>query len=325
MVRPLSVAVATCATLPEPDHDEAPLLGALARAGVLVSLLPWDAPPESPAWAGLVAGHAPDLVLVRSTWSYAQALSAFLAWLAATEVATTVLNPPAVLRANVDKRYLGELAARGVPIVPTAFVDRGSDASLAEVCAARGFNGEVVVKPRVSAGSWKTARFAATERDAGEAALRALAAERDAMVQPYLRSVEGRGERSIVVLDGVASHAVRKSPRFSGDDEAVTRVALEDDERAFAMEVLAAVDALHPGEPLLYARVDTARDERGALLLMELELVEPSLFFTLAPEALPGFVTAVVREASRARDARGLATSSSLGASPAASAGAWPA
>jgi glutathione synthase/RimK-type ligase-like ATP-grasp enzyme len=317
MVRPLSVAVATCATLPEPDHDEAPLLGALARAGVLVSLLPWDGPPESRAWTAPGEGaHAPDLVLVRSTWSYAQALPAFLAWLAAIEASTTVANPPPVLRSNVDKLYLRELAARGVPIVPTAFVDRGSATPLAEVCAANGFDDVVVVKPRVSAGSWKTARFTAAERDAGDAALLALASERDAMVQPYIRSVEARGERSVVVLDGVPSHAVRKSPRFSGDDESVTRVALDDDEREFAMRVLeAAVDAVRPGAPLLYARVDTARDERGALLLMELELVEPSLFFTHAPEALPGFVAAVVREASRARAARDPATSSSPGPS----------
>lgn len=82
------------------------------------------------------------------------------------------------------------------------------------------------------------------------------------------------------------------------------------------MRVLeAAVDAVRPGAPLLYARVDTARDDRGALLLMELELVEPSLFFTHAPETLPGFVAAVVREASRARAARDRATSSSPGPS----------
>ncbi|HQY61880.1 MAG: hypothetical protein IPF92_15110 [Myxococcales bacterium] len=309
MLRPLSVAIATCATLPEPDHDEAPLLGALARAGLVVSLLPWDGPPVWRAWPD--SGRAPDLVVVRSTWSYAQALAEFLAWLAAIEGATTVLNPPAVLRGNVDKRYLGELAARGVPIVPTAFVDRGRDTSLAEVCKMHGFDDDVVIKPRVSAGSWKTSRFTAAERAAGDAALRVLAAERDVMVQPYVRSVEGRGERSVVVLDGVASHAIRKSPRFSGDAEAVTRVELADDEREFATKVLAAVDELHPtSEPLLYARVDTARDEQGALLLMELELVEPSLFFTEAPEALPGFVAAIARGAARARDARDRATSS---------------
>lgn len=304
MVRPLSVAVATCATPPEADEDEAPLLGALARAGVQVSLLPWDSSdPSGPAEAPL-AGHTPDLVLVRSTWNYAQSLPAFLAWLDAVARVTPVWNPLSVLRRNVDKLYLRDLAARGVPVVPTAFVDRGSKASLGEVCAANGFDDVVVVKPRVSAGSWNTARFTAAERTLGDAALQALVGERDMMVQPYVRSVDARGERSVVVLDGAPSHAVRKSPRFSGDAESVTRVELDDDERAFAMRVLEG--ALEPGETLLYARVDTARDERGALMLMELELVEPSLFFTHAPEALPGFVRAVVREAQRAR-----ATSSS--------------
>lgn len=287
-----TIALATCRALPEPDPDEAALLGALAREGALVALLPWDGGSPDP----LQGLGAVDLVVVRSTWNYAQQLGAFHEWLDRVERVTTVCNPPAVLRRNVDKLYLRDLAAAGLPVVPTAFVERGSGASLAQVCETHGF-AEVVVKPRVSAGSWKTARFAAAERAAGGAGaefFRELVAERDVMVQPYVRSVEGRGERSIVVLDGVPSHAIRKSPRFSGDPESVTRVPIEPDERAFAQAALASYAGL------LYARVDTARDDHGALMLMELELLEPSLFFNHAPEALPGFVAAILREARAA-------------------------
>ena len=290
MARP-RIAIATCVAPPEEDVDEGPLLRALAREGATVSLLPWDGPDAIPAPSEL------DLVLVRSTWNYAQSIGKFVEWLTRIEPVVAVRNPVAVLRENVDKAYLRVLGARGVATVPTAFVDRGATTSLAEVARSNGFS-EVVVKPRVSAGSWKTKRFEAGRGEGeGEAFFAGLVAERDVLVQPYLASVEGRGERSIVVLDGEVSHAIRKSPRFSRDAESVTRVPIDDDERAFAAAVLA------PYTDLLYARVDVARDDGGALLLMELELLEPSLFFREAPEALPAFARAVVREATRAREA----------------------
>ena len=282
------IAIATCQDLPEVDVDEAPLLGALAREGAIVSLLAWDGPSPFPR-----AGEL-DLLVVRSTWNYARNVGPFLAWLEAVAEVAPLRNPRQVLEENVDKGYLRTLAARGVATVPTVFVDRGSPVSLAHVRRKHGLD-DVVVKPRVSAGSWKTERFNRNDEATSERFFRNLVEERDVLVQPYVASVEGRGERSIVVLDGAVSHAVRKSPRFSTDAESVTRVPIEDDERAFAEEVLA------PYEGLLYARVDTARDASGRLVLMELELLEPSLFFHEAPEALPAFARAIVREARAAR------------------------
>lgn len=278
------IAIATCRTLPEPDPDEAALVGALARAGAWVSLLAWDGDTPLPA-----PGEV-DLVLVRSTWSYARNVDAFVTWLRALGSRAKVANPVPVLLENVDKIYLRGLASRGIPIVPTAFVDRGDRRTLAAVREAHGFS-EVVVKPRVSAGSWKTMRFS-EGAPLAEEAFASLVAERDVMVQPYVASVDGHGERSIVVLEGRVSHAVRKSPRFSGDAEAVARVPVADDERAFAERVLSSYS------DLLYARVDVARDASFGLLLMELELLEPSLFFREAPEALPGFVQSIVRRAT---------------------------
>lgn len=281
---PPRIAIATCRALPEPDPDEHALIGALARAGAWVSLLAWDGDAPLPAPGDV------DLVVVRSTWNYARSVDAFVAWLAALGSRATVANPVPVLLENVDKIYLRGLASRGIPIVPTAFVDRGDRRTLAAVREAHGF-AEVVVKPRVSAGSWKTMRFPEGAPSAEEA-FASLVAERDVMVQPYVASVDGHGERSIVVLDGRVSHAVRKSPRFSGDSEAVVRVPVADDERAFAERVLASY------EGLLYARVDVARDASFGLVLMELELLEPSLFFREAPEALPAFARAIVRRAT---------------------------
>jgi hypothetical protein len=142
----------------------------------------------------------------------------------------------------------------------------------------------------VSAGSRATLRGSAAQLPAGEAHLRALAATQDVLVQPYLPSVEGYGERALVWIDGEVTHAVRKSPRFAGQDESVSHaVPVSAQERALAQRAVAAVDG-----PLLYARIDVAPGPDGAPLLMELELIEPSLFFDQSRVALERFVAGVV-------------------------------
>ena len=115
------------------------------------------------------------------------------------------------------------------------------------------------------------------------------------MVQPYVRSVDGHGERSLVFIDGKLSHAIRKTPRFGTDHERVSEaMPIDEIERSFAERVMACVDT-----ELLYARVDIARDERGAPMVMELELIEPSLFLRQHPPAAVLLATAIVRAALR--------------------------
>lgn len=278
----MQLRIATCRPLPEPDVDEDLLLSALRARGVEARMAAWNDPLER--WDE----RAPTLV--RSTWDYVHDLPAFLAWAERAERAGPLWNPLAHVRRNVHKSYLFELEARGVPVAPTELVRRGTRIDLARVLARRGW-GDVVVKPAVGAGSFATARVRADELARGERAFAALVAERDVLVQPYLASVDGHGERALVWIDGEFTHAVRKSPRFSGEDESVSEaVAIEADERALASGVLAPFAA-----DLVYARVDVARDERGAPLVMELELVEPSLFLQQHPPALERLVGAVAR------------------------------
>jgi hypothetical protein len=114
------------------------------------------------------------------------------------------------------------------------------------------------------------------------------------LVQQYLPSVEGHGERALVWIDGALTHAVRKAPRFEGDREQVSPIAMSitPSEAALAERVLATVDM-----PMLYARVDMAPGPDGGPVIMELELVEPSLYFAQSPAALDRMVRALVREA----------------------------
>lgn len=278
----MRVAVATCKQMPEPDADEALLLSALTRAGVDARLLAWD-DPSAP-----FAEH--DLVVVRSTWNYYKHLDGFLAWVERTAAQTALLNPAHVMQRNVVKTYLREFDARGVAVVPTEFVTRGSRRTLRDVLGERGFR-DIVIKPTVSAGSYRTQRFAEGAWDEAQRFLDALVADCDAMVQRWMPSVDTYGERSLVWIDGEVTHAIRKTPRFADGVEQVSgEVAIAGDERAFAEGVLAPYAA-----ELLYARVDMVRDEDGALRLMELELVEPSLFFRQCPRALDRFVGAIRR------------------------------
>jgi glutathione synthase/RimK-type ligase-like ATP-grasp enzyme len=154
---------------------------------------------------------------------------------------------------------------------------------------------KVVIKPEVGAGSLDTRVFEAGDREALAHVAR-IAARGDVLVQPYVASIDGYGERSLVWIDGEITHAVRKTPRFSGDVEHVTGpFAIADDERAVAEAALAPHAAR-----ILYGRVDLARGDDGAPMVMELELIEPSLFFTHHPAAAGRYVAALTRRLARA-------------------------
>ena len=287
MPRPL-VLLASCASLPEPDVDEPLLVDALRARGVDARVAAWDG-------EGAIDWRA-DACVIRSTWNYHLRRDAFVAWAKRVAEVTPLFNPPRIVEWSTDKSYLLDLEGAGIAIAPTEFLDRGSTATLRATMDARGWD-DVVVKPRVSAASFSTLRARRDDLADGERHLAELLRTRDVMVQRYVRSVEGHGERSIVFIDGALTHAVRKSPRFSGGVESVSgALPIEDDERAFAERVLA-----HVGTGgLLYARVDVARDDAGAPLVMELELVEPSLFLAQSRAALDRFADAILRRATKA-------------------------
>lgn len=272
----MQLRVATCLTLPEPDVDEQPLAEALARAGIEAAWHAWDDPTAD--WSTAIP------TVLRSTWNYALDVDRFLHWIDRVGKVAPLFNPPAIVRGNVFKRYLLELAARGVPVIPTVLVERGDACDIAALPWQK-----VVIKPEVGAGSLGAAAF---HRDdpAATSHLARLAARGAALVQPYFASVEDYGERSLVFIDGELSHAIRKSPRFAGDAESITGpYAIAPDERAVALAALA------PHADLLYARCDIARDASGQPMIMELELVEPSLFFAKQPGSADRYARALHR------------------------------
>jgi glutathione synthase/RimK-type ligase-like ATP-grasp enzyme len=271
------VALATCSLLPDLDADERMLIPALAGHGLTAEPRVWDD-------AG-VRWDEFRLVVVRSTWDYAARRDAFLTWAASLP---RVLNPVDVLTWNTDKTYLRTLAASGVPTVPTTWIGPDANDGLSRLP-----EGNLVVKPAVSSGAQNTARYGPADREAARTHVQRLIAEgRLVMVQPYVPSVDARGETGLIFIDGAFSHAIRKGPllRAPGTTtdelwarEDITPRIPDGDEHALAGAVL---DALPwPRETLLYARVDLVRGDDGAPLLLELELAEPSLFLALGSGA----------------------------------------
>ena len=272
------VALVTCAALPDLDADDHLLRDALRARGVEVSAVQWDDPDAD--WSGF------DLVLIRSTWDYHERRDDFIAWAEVVAKVTTLHNPVEVLRWNTDKTYLGELAAAGVPTVPTTIL-RAADDIAAWMPPAGAVS--VVVKPTVSAGSNNTSRHPndANGIEAARARLREhMAQGRVMMAQPYLDSVDDAGETALLFFGGEFSHAIRKGPLLDlgGSGERVDDLYLKetidprvpgDDEIALARKVIASVPFSAP----LYARIDLIRDADGAPVVLEVELTEPSLFF----------------------------------------------
>lgn len=284
----LALRIATCRPLPEPDPDEQLLLSACRAAGIAADMVPWH---EAALWrAGHPASQTP--VLIRSTWDYIHRLPEFEHWLQHVAEQAPLWNPLDIVRHNLHKKYLLSLSERGVPTTPTLWVTQGDKQSLTDLLAAVGW-ADVVIKPAVGAGSFDTHRGKVGDT-VTETQWRASVAMRDMLIQPYLASVEGEGERALVWIDGEFTHAVRKTPRFATDVEQVSpALPISAEERVLGEAALQAVAPL--GSSLLYARVDVARDDQGQWRVMELELIEPSLFLAQYPPALQRLVAALQR------------------------------
>jgi hypothetical protein len=295
MAARMRLALATCRSLPDWEVDDRPLREALRGEGAAVEEPAWDDPGVD--WRSF------DACLIRTTWDYMERRDEYVAWAERAGAATRLFNPAAVVRWNTHKSYLRDLEERGVAIVPTEWLPRGAPAAVGVLAGRRGCS-RAFLKPVIGATARETLRFAADRdglRAAQEHADRLLPTE-GLMLQPYLERVETDGEVSAIFVDGELTHGVRKVP-VAGDYRVQDDFGARDfpypfagDERAVAETVVATAGrALNLSGPLLYARADFLRGPAGELLLTELELVEPSLFFRHAPSAAGRLAAALLR------------------------------
>lgn len=259
----------------------------LRARGVLVETHPWRA--SGVDWSRFAA------VVIRSTWDYQEDPDTFLAVLARIEAATCLLNPLDVVRWNLDKRYLDDLARAGVDIVPTRFATLAHGDDLRAAISALGDPAEVVVKPTVSANADHTYRIRRDDDEALARAARALEG-RAILVQPFMTRIVDEGEFSLFYFGGTYSHAILKTPRtddFRVQEEHGGRLTrIDPDPRLRERGDRALVAIAHD---TLYARMDLVRTRADDFALMEAELIEPSLYFQLDPASPERFATALAQ------------------------------
>jgi glutathione synthase/RimK-type ligase-like ATP-grasp enzyme len=280
------VALATCAEYPDLCDDDRLLIPALERRGCRAEPALWD--DRSRRWGDF------DAVVPRSTWDYHRRLPEFLRWLDRLDrESVPIWNRMPTLRWNITKRYLRELEAAGIPVTPTVWVAKGSAVTLQDLMESVRSDA-LVVKPVVSASAFETWRTDRSRAKEDEARLSEMVARRDLMVQPFLPVFETDGEISHVFIDGTFSHAVRKRPRpgdFRVQEEhggSAENTEVPDD---LVRQAARALDAA-PGATL-YARVDGVVINDG-LVVTELELVEPRLYFGWREGAADRFAEALL-------------------------------
>ena len=286
------VALATCAAFADLDADDRLLLEPLRALGIEPVPVVWD--DQGVDWAAF------DAVVIRSTWDYAERRDEFLHWVTRTSEVTRVLNPLQVVTWSSDKHYLNDLSAAGVPVVATQFVEPGDGHWNFPTGTA-----EFVVKPAISAGSRDTMRYSHASHSAANAHVRRLLdTQRSVMIQPYLPSVDTVAETALLFFNGEYSHAIRKGPLLQvdleGDKVAGLFIQEQIDPREptpTQLEVARSALAVVPRgpEPLLYARVDLIDDTHGNPVVLELELIEPSVFLVTDPGAATRFAEAIAR------------------------------
>jgi glutathione synthase/RimK-type ligase-like ATP-grasp enzyme len=288
----MDILLATYQGSPEPTPSDRLLAEALARRGIPVTARPWDSIDPADRTAGMVC--------IRSAWDYHLRIDEFSAWVSAFRAEPGRLwNPPETVLGNLDKHYLRRLERSGIALPITHWLAPGEPVDLGALFGMTGWP-SAVLKPRVSASAYGT--ILVTPGSTLSAEETASLSATGALMQEFIPEIRTRGEISLMFFGGRYSHAVckevargefRVQPHLGGE---ATVVEVSPELREFGARILEAVPS-----PWIYARVDLVQSERGPLL-MELELIEPELFFHLAPEgadALAGQMSLVAQDSAR--------------------------
>jgi glutathione synthase/RimK-type ligase-like ATP-grasp enzyme len=281
------VALVTYRDLPDLNGDDRLAATALTRLGLRTEAVCWDDPDiDWPAYRAVV---------LRSTWDYHRRVAEFHSWIDRLQrIGAALWNPPHVLRWNTDKRYLARIAHPQLTPPPTEILDRGAAVDLRALLQTRGWE-EAVMKPTISADGFSTERTSRATAASDQGTLDSMLVHGDVLIQALVPEIRTRGEISMMFFGGRFSHAVNKRPQageFRVQERLGGRIARTDPPPGLVACGQAVLDEHAPG--CLYARVDTvvAADR---FMLMEIELVEPSLYLEHDPPAADAFALAIQR------------------------------
>lgn len=262
------------------------IIKALEDKGLNVHCTTWDDPDYD--WSQTRA------IVFRTIWDYFERYEEFSAWLEIAKTKTQLINSYDLIQWNIDKHYLIDLEKKGVRIVPTAYVDKGSYRSIEEVCLERDWQ-DVVIKPAIAGGAFHTHKVMEFERADYEELFENLVADRDMLVQPFIATIATKGEASLMVFNGRYTHAILKKAKkgdYRVQDDwggSVHPYEPTQDEIDFAEKCFSACSTMPA-----YGRADILWDTDGNLFLGELEIIEPELWIRNYPESAARFAEGII-------------------------------
>lgn len=282
----MKIAILTCEKLPHLNPDDQKIIPALAKNNIIATAVVWD--DKSVVWTDF------DYLLFRNTWDYFEKEHEFKIWLNHIKtLGIKTLNPIAVIQENIHKFYLRTLEEQGIPVIPTLFIEKTPDLNLAELIPKHWK--KIVIKPAFSAGSYLTEVFEPIQTAAINTKYASIAAEKELLLQEFIPEIQTLGETSFIFFNKEFSHAVNKKP-VSGDFRVQSlfggQYTLVQPSAELIQKAKKVLDSFP--DQILYARVDGIVVE-NELQLMEVECIEPDLYFALSENALEQFVAAIVK------------------------------
>jgi hypothetical protein len=281
------IAFATCHDLGKLNPDDQLAANVLLKKNLIVDAVAWDDP--NVLWQNF------DALILRSTWNYHRQLPKFLQWLEILDQEKIrIWNPSDVVRANVSKKYLIDLQTAGISIVPTVFVAQNKKARLRSILENENWE-SVIIKPEVSASAYQTISATLTNAEKDQEQLDEILKTSGALIQQFRNEITENGEWSLIFFDRKFSHAVLKHPRtgdFRVQEELGGIIHAATPPESLIHQAERILDQVNG--TLLYARVDgiVANDE---FLLMELELIEPSLFMGFSTGGAERFASSIIK------------------------------
>ena len=282
----MKIALLTCEKLPDLNPEDQKIIPALAQHNIESSAVIWS--DKTVNWTDF------DYLIFRNTWDYFEKETEFKIWLDHIEkLGIKTLNPIEVIKQNIHKFYLREMEQQGITILPTLFIDKTAHLDLAKRIPSHWK--KAVIKPAFSAGSYLTEVFDVSNSTQIDQQYATIALEKELLVQEFMPQIQTLGETSFIFFNKKFSHAVNKKP-VEGDFRVQSLFGgiytLVHPSQDLIQKAQKVVDTFK--EDLLYARVDGILIDQE-LYLIEVECIEPDLYFNLSENSLERFVASIVK------------------------------
>jgi glutathione synthase/RimK-type ligase-like ATP-grasp enzyme len=281
----MTIGLLTCEKLPDLTLSDQQLIPELAKHNLIAKAVIWN--DKTITWSDF------DYLIFRNTWDYFEKENEFNLWLNQIEqLGIKTLNSIEIIKQNKHKFYLREIEKKGISILPTVFIDKTKKLNLAEITPKHWK--KAVIKPAFSAGSYQTSVFDVTELEKTNDEYTKIALEKELLLQEFIPEIQTLGETSFIFFNKKFSHAVNKKP-IDGDFRVQSqfggKYTLIQPSQELIDKAQKVVNTFH--DRLLYARVDGIVMD-SELHLMEIECIEPDLYFDISQGALKRFVASII-------------------------------